>query len=200
MISLKGEDPWFCTFLYGPPHKEDKQRFWSNLSKIRNESNPCWCIIGDFNIVSNQDEKDGGAPINMSQAGCFLSFMDLSIKGGEFTWSNMRSNQEAIVERLDKIIVSNKWSLIFPKAIGILEAATISDHNPVVLLMEGLKKERKREFKFESRWLLDEECSSNVKEVWNASGSNIGQNQFVKKLKTTRVKLKKWSKIKYGKN
>ncbi|GMI86499.1 hypothetical protein HRI_002319200 [Hibiscus trionum] len=26
-ISLKGGTPWYCTFLYGPPHKEDKQAF-----------------------------------------------------------------------------------------------------------------------------------------------------------------------------
>ncbi|KAK9003478.1 hypothetical protein V6N11_061039 [Hibiscus sabdariffa] len=97
MLSIKGEDPWFGTFLYGPPHKEDK-------SKIRNESNPCWCIIGDFNIVSNQDEKEGGAPINLAQAGCFLSFMDesnmvdLPIKGGYWylrSSNNLRSQSSS---------------------------------------------------------------------------------------------------------
>ncbi|KAK8990042.1 hypothetical protein V6N11_008561 [Hibiscus sabdariffa] len=93
--------------------------------------------------------------------------IELPIKGGMYTWTNMRSNNDAISKRLDKILVSNDWSIAYPKAIGILEAAVASDYNLIVVLLEGLKKRRKKAFKFETRWFLEDECFTNENEAWS---------------------------------
>ncbi|KAK8498763.1 hypothetical protein V6N12_064052 [Hibiscus sabdariffa] len=172
LVLVNGEDPWQCTFVYGPPYTSEKQQFWANLQNFRHCSNVKWCIIGDINIVANQNDKDGGAPINKSHAQWFLDFMDVSglielpIKGGMFTWSNLRCDNDAIAEKLDKILISSDWSLAFPKAIGVLEAAVASDHDPIILILDGMRKKRKKMFKFESRWLLEEECYTSVSEAW----------------------------------
>ncbi|KAK9000723.1 hypothetical protein V6N11_081211 [Hibiscus sabdariffa] len=126
--------------------------------------------------------------------------IELPIKGGKFTWSNMRSNSEAIAERLDKVLISSEWSVAFPKAIGILEAAVASDHNPIVVLLEGLQKKRKKVFKFKSRWLLEEECFSKVNEAWVENSGNNAHFHLNRNLKNTRIKLQKWSGVKYEKN
>ncbi|KAK9001772.1 hypothetical protein V6N11_024470 [Hibiscus sabdariffa] len=108
LVSLKGEEPWQCTFLYDPSHITDKQQFWANFHQLRRNSTLRWCVIGDVNILSDQSEKEGGAPVNNSQANWFLDFLDASsmlelpIKGMIFIWSNMRSNNEVIAERLEK--------------------------------------------------------------------------------------------------
>ncbi|KAK8529477.1 hypothetical protein V6N12_060258 [Hibiscus sabdariffa] len=199
LLSLNGEEPWQCTFLYGPPNAADKQLFWEKLHLLRNDPSSKWCIIGDVNIVADQSEKEGGNPINSNQAKWFLDFTDvagmieLPIKGGNFTWSNMRSNEEAIAERLDKILISGEWSSTFPKAIGILEAAVASNHNPIIIQLQGLKKRRKKDFKFESRWLLEEECFSKVNEAWLDNSRNNSQINLNRNLRHTRVKLQKWS-------
>ncbi|KAK8477909.1 hypothetical protein V6N11_012830 [Hibiscus sabdariffa] len=139
LVSLNGEEPWQCMFIYGPPHTTDKHQFWANFQQIRKNATIKWCVIGDVNIVADQSEKEGGAPVKCSQAKWFLDFMEASglielpIKGGMFTWSNMRSNSIAIAERLDKILISNEWSLAYPKAIGMLEATVTSDHNPIIV-------------------------------------------------------------------
>ncbi|KAK8480353.1 hypothetical protein V6N11_038049 [Hibiscus sabdariffa] len=183
LVLVNGEDPWQCTFVYGPPYTSEKQQFWANLQNFRHCSNVKWCIIGDINIVANQNDKDGGAPINKSHAQWFLDFMDVSglievpIKGGMFTWSNLRCDNDAIAEKLDKILISSDWSLAFPKAIGVLEAAVASDHDPIILILDGMRKKRKKMFKFESRWLLEEECYTSVSEAW---AGNPRQNAIIK--------------------
>ncbi|KAK8513920.1 hypothetical protein V6N11_021523 [Hibiscus sabdariffa] len=107
-------------------------------------------MIGDANIVADQSEKEWGNLVSSSQAKCFLDFMDTSgmielpINGGMFTWRNMRSNNDAIAERLDKILISNEWSLAFPKVIGIIEVTVASDNNPIIIMLEGLRKRKKR--------------------------------------------------------
>ncbi|KAL4379926.1 hypothetical protein GQ457_02G020200 [Hibiscus cannabinus] len=204
LVAVKGEEPCQCTFIYGPPNSTEKQQFWRDFHQIRRETTNKWCVIGDVNIVADQSEKEGGNPVSISQTKCFLDFLDVSgmielpIKGGRYTWTNMRSNSGSIAERLDKVIMSNEWSMAFPKAIGILEAAVASDHNPIVVLLEGLKRRRKRDFKFETRWLLEEECSTNVKEAWAENTGGQCQSNLNRRLRNTRIKLQKWSGMKYG--
>ncbi|KAK8568452.1 hypothetical protein V6N12_007003 [Hibiscus sabdariffa] len=142
-ISINKEVFWFCSFVYGPPKKEAKGEFWDGMSSLRaaNESN--WCLIGDTNIVINQDEKF---------------------------------------------------------RVGLMEAAIGSDHCPIILILHGFKKHWKKEFKFESRWLDDDECKAKVKEAWSLSLDRPGpQNTLSKKLKDTSFKLSKWSSKKFGK-
>ncbi|KAL4282690.1 hypothetical protein GQ457_16G028210 [Hibiscus cannabinus] len=146
--------------------------FGQNFHQNRIDQTNKWCVIRDANIVADQSEKEGGAPVNNNQAKWFLDFMDISglielpIKGGTFTWSNMRSNDQAIAEKLDKVLISKEWSLKYPKTIGMIEAAVASDHNPIIVFLEGLKK-RSKDFKFESRWLLEEDCHKHVRGAWS---------------------------------
>ncbi|KAK8601718.1 hypothetical protein V6N12_051546 [Hibiscus sabdariffa] len=204
LIVVNGEEPWLCTFIYGPPHTAEKQQFWRDFHCLCQDTTNKWCVIGDVNIVVDQSEKKGGNLVINSQAKCFMDFMDvagmieLPIKGGMYTWTNMRSNNDTIAERLDKILMSNEWSMAYPKAIGILEAAVASDHNPIVVLLEGLKRRRKKAFKFETRWLLEDECFTNVNEAWSENPRGHCQSKLNRKLKNTRVKLQKWSGMKYG--
>ncbi|KAK9034056.1 hypothetical protein V6N11_050235 [Hibiscus sabdariffa] len=95
----------------------------------------------------------------------------------------MRSNNEAIADRLDKILISNEWSLLFPKAIGILEAVVASDHNLIIIMLEGLKKRKNKDFKFELRWLLEDEFFRNVKEAWPEISRGNNQSNQNRKLK-----------------
>ncbi|KAK8548192.1 hypothetical protein V6N12_061110 [Hibiscus sabdariffa] len=91
-----------------------------------------------------------------------LGLLELPISGEIFTWSNHRSNEESVLEKLDRVMCSFEWSTLFPKAIGLLDVAMGSDHAPILILPQGIKKKYKKEFKFESKWLLEEECTSTV--------------------------------------
>ncbi|KAK8590127.1 hypothetical protein V6N12_024510 [Hibiscus sabdariffa] len=89
--------------------------------------NEKWCLIGDLNIVARPEEKLGGAPYDQTNARWYLDFlgtsclMKIPMKGGLFTWSNHRSDEDAIAEKLDRALASVDWSTLFTKAIVRVE-------------------------------------------------------------------------------
>ncbi|KAK8575506.1 hypothetical protein V6N12_063178 [Hibiscus sabdariffa] len=105
-ISIEGEEVWFMTFIYGPRYADEKEEFWRSLSSLRNNRVEKWCLIGDSNVVAKPEEKIGGLTFEASNAKWFYDFMDCSclielpIKGRTFTWSNLRSEDEAVLEKL----------------------------------------------------------------------------------------------------
>ncbi|KAK8995274.1 hypothetical protein V6N11_069715 [Hibiscus sabdariffa] len=142
-VSFNEEEEWFLTFIYGPPYADEKREFWASLASLRNNRAEKWCLIGDSKIVARPEEKLGGLP---------------------FDHSNARSEEEAILEKLDRILVSTDWSSAFPKAIGVIDEAIASNHALVILLLKGMNKKYKRDFKFEAKWILQNECTTHVEE------------------------------------
>ncbi|KAL4353918.1 hypothetical protein GQ457_06G009460 [Hibiscus cannabinus] len=203
-ISINGEPEWFGTFIYAPPYTEDKQKFWGTLASLRNDINAKWCVIGDFNVVASLKEKCGGNLFDHNSAKWYFEFLDqtylmeIPSSGGSFTWSNQQSNDEAILEKLDRVLSSLEWNFVFPKAISIIDIAIVSDHSPIVLMTNGVDKKAKRDFKFESRWQMEEECPQMVKEEWENTDNGPSRGTFRVKLRRTRVKLSKWNREKFG--
>ncbi|KAK8629910.1 hypothetical protein V6N13_078727 [Hibiscus sabdariffa] len=206
VISINGEDEWFGTFIYAPPYEEEKQEFWESLGTLRDDINAKWCIMGDTNIVASPNEKYGGTPFDHNNTKWFHEFlqrsylMEIQSKGGAYTWSNQRCEENEICEKLDRVMSSVEWSFLFPKAIAIIEIHVASDHAPIVLLTTGMKKKVRSEFKFESRWTLEEECSNIVQEEWVPTEQRNHRGTFRVKLRRTKVKLWNWNREKFGKN
>ncbi|KAK9020674.1 hypothetical protein V6N11_010691 [Hibiscus sabdariffa] len=169
-VSVCGEDDWFLTFIYGPPYANEKQVFWESLASLRSNRSEKWCVIGDSNMVTRPEEKLGGAPFDASSA----------------KWSE----DEAILEKLDRILISLEWSTSFPKAIGILDATIASDHAPIFLLLKGMSKRFRKDFKFEAKWILEDGCTDNVQDGWHLVNNSNRIWSFEKKLSRTRKKLK----------
>ncbi|KAK8529150.1 hypothetical protein V6N12_059940 [Hibiscus sabdariffa] len=94
--------------------------FWDKLPTLINNPNDKERNIGDSNIVAHQEEKIGCASFEISQARWFFQFLEkssmleLPIKGDNFTWSNLRSEGDAILEKLDRILANPLWSTSFP--------------------------------------------------------------------------------------
>jgi hypothetical protein len=54
-------------------------------------------------------------------------------------------------------------------------------------------------FKFEAKWLLDEECSTVIKEAWSKEGEGATDMGNVRqKLSSCQGKLRSWSSRKFG--
>ncbi|KAK8485629.1 hypothetical protein V6N12_003494 [Hibiscus sabdariffa] len=102
--------------------------------------------MGDTNVVASPSEKYGGAPFDFNNAKWYHDFLEKSLlmeiqsKGGTYTWSNQRCEEDEICEKLDKVMSSLEWNFIFPKAIAIIDVPIASDHTPIVLLINGVTK------------------------------------------------------------
>ncbi|KAK9032251.1 hypothetical protein V6N11_056525 [Hibiscus sabdariffa] len=171
---IKGDSEWICTFIYGPPYKDQKE-FWEFMKNLRNDHGDKWLVIGDSNVVSSQDEKNGRC---------------------SFTWSNQRSDDEAILEKLDRVLCSPNWNILFPKVVAMLDIAMGSDYAPVIIHLHGLNKNCKKEFKFESKWLLEEDCTSTIQGSWESISQPRNSHRFGSKLRRTKFTLLRWSKLK----
>ncbi|KAK9045794.1 hypothetical protein V6N11_051702 [Hibiscus sabdariffa] len=206
IISISGEPEWFGTFIYAPPYEDEKQCFWEKLGALRNDVNAKWCVMGDTNILASPTEKYGGSPFDHNNFKWYHEFlertflMEIQSKGGAYTWSNQRSEEEEICEKLDRVLTSLEWGFLFPKTIVVIDAAIASDHAPIVLLLNGVTKRGKKEFKFESRWTLEEECANIFQEEWTSSEERNRRGTFRVKLRRTKVKLWNWNREKFGKN
>ncbi|KAK8569269.1 hypothetical protein V6N12_007799 [Hibiscus sabdariffa] len=146
----------------------NEEEEWNNIPEK-------WCLIGDSNIVARLKEKLGGLPFDPSNAMWYYDFIDYS----------------CLVE-----LPIKDWSSAFLKAIGLIDVAIASDHAPVILLLKGMNKKYKRDFKFEAKWILENECTTHVEESWFPSHDRSGNKAFERKLSRKRVKLRQWSKAK----
>ncbi|KAK9045054.1 hypothetical protein V6N11_058944 [Hibiscus sabdariffa] len=71
------------------------------------------------------------------------------------------------------LLTSLEWNFLFPRAVAVVEVAIASDHAPILLLTNGMEKRATKDFKFESNWLLEEECPRIVNEEWNGGLKEI---------------------------
>ena len=69
-------------------------------------------FLGDFNVISSAEEKQGGRPFQYVEAESFLNFTeeaaltDLGFSDPKFTWCNNRRGRARIWKRLDRALVN----------------------------------------------------------------------------------------------
>ncbi|KAK9026679.1 hypothetical protein V6N11_039513 [Hibiscus sabdariffa] len=177
----------FMTFIYGPSYVQEKQGFWDSLSSLRDNSSERWCLIGNSNIVVKLEEKLG-VPFDTSQAKWFYDFV---ILWTILVYLNFRL--KGVPSRGQ--IIGMKMMLYLKNLIVCLSLL-----NGVIHSLERLEFWMyKRDFEFEARWLLEEDCKAKVEESW-LSSCNGNILRFGLKLNNKRVKLRQSRKQKRGQN
>ena len=89
---------------------------------------------------------------------CQLS--DLRYFGPRYTWYNARDDEGFTQERLNRAIANHEWCSIFKEVDVNIMVARSSDHALVMISFdqEGVGKQpSKFRFKFEAKWLEEEE-------------------------------------------
>ena len=117
---------------------------WDSPHSLNHHPNIPWLCAGDFNELTRQDEKLGGAIWNNGQMQSFQNvldecgFIDLGFVGPRFTWSKKISDGHSIWERLDRGLANNNW---FHKFLGSRVhhlQCFASDHCPLLITLLGL--------------------------------------------------------------
>lgn len=127
---------WNLLIVYGAAQEENKIAFLTELSSFCSSNSKPLLIGGDFNIIRFANEKNtkDGVHRHTDLFNSLIHFYELRkivMTGGMYTWSN---NQEfAVLEKLDRVLVSKDWENIFPQAMVTKMPREISDHNPLIL-------------------------------------------------------------------
>lgn len=105
-------DWWHFTGFYWAPETLRRDESWALLRMIRGRSNLPWLIIGDFNKIVSESEKEGGSirprrhMKRFSDTINWCGLRDLGFVGPKFTWLYQRADGSQIRERLDRAMVS----------------------------------------------------------------------------------------------
>jgi hypothetical protein len=85
------------------------------------------------------------------------------LEGGKYTWSN--NQVHPTLEKLDRVLMSREWELLFPTVVGWLLPRELSDHNPIVVSTQTCNQSNKRDFRFEVSWMKHPDFLSMVSRI-----------------------------------
>ncbi|KAL5808585.1 hypothetical protein ACOSQ3_029276 [Xanthoceras sorbifolium] len=144
-----------------------------------------WLVGRDFNEILRGEEKLGGVERQRSLIEYFREILvecdlsDLGFSGADFTWCNDRSGSEFIQARLDRLVSTLEWRLLFPNSVVTHLEFWGSDHRPILLdcgsniLLQGLgSRGQRHRFHFEDCWLDSSDCGDIIQQNWGTHGQH----------------------------
>lgn len=98
-----------CTFtgVYAPCDRKIRRSLWKEMGAIYGLISQPWVIVGDFNVVRFEAEKEGNARSTramreFSRLIDDLSLLDPPLHGGKYTW--FRGGNSTCASRIDRIL------------------------------------------------------------------------------------------------
>jgi hypothetical protein len=118
--------------------------------------------------------------------------IEVALIGGKFTWTN--NHADPTLEKLDRVLINEKWEDIFPLTNLRKNQRLMSDHNPLLLCTEqNTVKKSNKQFCFETAWIKHEEFFIKVGEVWGKSvNANDAVGKWIIKMGRVKKNLKGW--------
>ncbi|XP_049399720.1 uncharacterized protein LOC125863746 [Solanum stenotomum] len=152
-------ETYIKTFVYAKCKDYLRRPLWYRLLHYADNRNATpWYTVGDFNVITDTDEKLGGIPYNMRKSIEFIGvieacgLMDLGFNGPKFTWSNQRGINFRIWKRLDRAMVNDRWLQIMPHT-NITHLPSVgSDHCPLLMEMTVRPENHIKYFRFLNCW------------------------------------------------
>ncbi|XVF38931.1 hypothetical protein REPUB_Repub20aG0145100 [Reevesia pubescens] len=186
------EPAWALTAVYASPVPTEREVFWDYFRQFDAFDNISWTLIGDFNQILNQDEKQGGIRENGRRMQLFRDFLecrnllDLGGVGCKFTWTNKHSLSGLIKKRLDRVVCNVLWRQRFHEAIVYNLHRLYGDHSPILLKIEGIPTPNRllRPFRFEMAWQTHEDFPDLLRRTWQVDEElNFNLDLFTSEVK-----------------
>jgi hypothetical protein len=176
---------------------------WDLLRELRDMSALPWCIIGDFNDLLSQEDKQGqNLHLNWLCDGfrsaigdCDFTYIHLD--GYPFTWIESRGSSHVLEERLDRAFTNTTWLMLYPEVRLQNLITSHYDHSPILLHTSVMVRNGNTySFRFENIWLKEEDVSDVVEEGWSGKRDlDVGMD-VTSRVSQCADKLQKWGKRK----
>ncbi|GJV37905.1 hypothetical protein Tco_1410382 [Tanacetum coccineum] len=109
----------FCSFVYAHNRYIQRRDLWTNLVTYKNYiQNRPWCILGDFNVSLNADEKSTGLSYidtgmrDFQECVEAIEVSDVNSTGLRFTWNQKPKGNDGILKKID-CIMANRIQHVF---------------------------------------------------------------------------------------
>jgi hypothetical protein len=146
--------------VYGPAQNQNKNAFLAELANTCYKESLPYMIGGDFNIMRSPEDKSSGDfdpkwPNLFNVVIESLDLKEIMMSGRQYTWAGPGDNPT--FEKLDRVLVSTEFEIMFPLSTVETRDRNISDHTPLVLNTGASTHfTQNRPFKFERGWLIRE--------------------------------------------
>ncbi|GKV28181.1 hypothetical protein SLEP1_g37265 [Rubroshorea leprosula] len=186
--------------VYASCNRNERLETWTELLKMIEEGENCWCIAGDFNSVRSTDERRGRSEHSnyrkdLNEFIELAGLVDLPLTRRKFTWYRSDGSTKS---RLDRFLLSDGMLNLWGDCCQIGLNRTTSDHCPVMLKKVNSNWGRKP-FRTLNCWDQHPEFIKMVEENWKSTVVEGWKGYVCKeKLKRLRNKLKKWNSEVFG--
>ena len=195
-ISSASMNVTYVLFLYGDPVLHCRQGLWHELFSLLHPYQN-YLIIGDINQVGNYEDKLGGSTfiggwedfMNWQHS---LHLQDIGFQGPRYTWTNARSDEEVITERLDRAYATSSWLAQYLEAFLQNLPITQSDHAPILLHTTPNHGRPRRPYQVENWCLNQEQILPMIQEIWGLCIKGSPMYTISRRLTQLRFKLKTW--------
>lgn len=174
-------ESWRGTGIYGWSEAEMKWKTWDLIRGLGDSPKMSWLLVGDFNEVWYESEKNDWNACDLSSIKAFRKVLeecelkDLGFQGYKYTWSNRRG-EDFIEKRLDRALANEEWMDIYPSFVVSNITWDSSDHCPILVnarknVPRGVQDSPwdERPFMFEAMWLHVDEFGEVVANAWNSA-------------------------------
>ena len=127
---------------------------------------------------------------------CKLS--EIPSKSQFLTWTNNRTGDELVWERLDRSFANNSWLKSHDSAFLTNFRIIHSNHGAMLLTTHKETSFRMRPYRFEAIWLTHPRCEDTIKVAWEVEALGSDLFLFIQKIKRTKEALKVWNKDYFG--
>ncbi|XP_059281373.1 uncharacterized protein LOC132035072 [Lycium ferocissimum] len=143
------------TSVYAKCDANERLELSDSIYALSNNMNYPLLVGGDFNVITNKEEKIGGLPVYHTKFEDFAFCMnsceltEVEFRGSPFTWWNGRAGDDCIFKRLDRILVNSHFLDWFGNLSMEHLSRTGLDHAPLLLTLitrENIVKIKEQHF------------------------------------------------------
>ena len=191
------QSAWHLFAVYASTDEKKRRSQWESLSQRISKTEGRCLLVGDFNDILCNEEKEGGNHRTVASLRDFREFVasneliDLGYEGYPFTWRNKRE-AGPIQQRLDRGLASFGWQNLYPDAKITHVILEGSDHAMLSLSTEKTRVKVGRRFIYDARWSKQPECCDLVQEEWRTQYFGSHGFRLSEKLKSLSRSLKGW--------
>ncbi|XP_026383951.1 uncharacterized protein LOC113279472 [Papaver somniferum] len=185
------------SFVHASCFPVTRRGLWQQLSS--SDNNTPWLVMGDFNCVLRNEEKEGGRQPTTSVINDFCDWMDDSdlfeadFFGSKYTWANGKSGVRRILCKLDKAVINEAWLSKFENWRCKALPREVSDHSPLIGYPVVNARPKRVPFRVQKMWFTHSDFLRMVMESWNAPVSGSPAYIFPYNLKRLKIAMKEWN-------
>ncbi|XP_020266575.1 uncharacterized protein LOC109842073 [Asparagus officinalis] len=195
--SLDGRVECLVSSIYGHNHQATRKALWQDLLQIQQTVvNKPWILSGDFNAITGQEDKIGGAAVTEAETTDFREFIDkchlshLKTEGCHYTWNNKQDSNFRVWSRLDRALVNDSWINLHNSSHVEYLLPSCSDHSPALVSIYDDHVQGKKPFKFYKMWIKHDSYLPIISTVWQSTIAGCSMFSVTSKLKLLKTALK----------